>query len=180
MLLALLATLAHAKEDAFTRNPEGVGLGILLGAPTGFSFAWRPGGRFMVDGGIAWSFSAIPGGVSSYAQVHSDFCLDLADLRTAEIPDMHFPVWVGVGPRLHFGGGSGYEAFNAAARIPFGMGFWHDKLPIEGFVELAPGIGVYPTTEFVMDAAIGVRFFIALPGGEARFVGPEPDAPEPY
>ena len=180
MLLALLTTFAHADDSAFTRNPEGFGLGILLGAPTGFSFAWRPEGRFLVDGGLAWSFSAIPGGVNSYVQLHTDICIDIADMRTSERPDMHFPVWVGVGPRAHFGGGTGYEAFNLAARIPFAMGFWHTNLPIEGFVELAPGIGIFPETQFTMDAALGVRFFIAAPGGKPRMAGPDPDADPAY
>jgi hypothetical protein len=180
MLLALLASLARADDSAFTRNPEGIGLGIIVGAPTGFSFAWRPEGRYLVDGGLAWSFSPVPGGVTSYVQVHADFCLDIADMRTAELPDMHFPVWVGVGPRAHFGGGTGSEAFNLAARIPVAMGFWHTNLPIEGFVELAPGIGLFPESEFTMDAAIGVRFFIAAPGGGPRYVGADPDAFQPY
>jgi len=45
---------------------------------------------------------------------------------------------------------------------------------------LAPGIGVFPRTEFTMDAAIGVRFFIAAPGGKPRMTGPDPDAIPAY
>lgn len=180
-MLLLLAAVAIAAPlppaDAFTRDPEGVGIGLILGAPTGLSLAWRPGGRFMVDSGIAWSFSATGKG---WAQIHADACVDIADLRTAELPDMHFPLWIGAGPRARIGGGTGYEAFNLAIRVPLAMGFWHTGVPIEGFVELAPGVGIFPQTEFTMDAAVGVRFYIKAAGGTARFVGPDPGMDAPY
>ncbi len=180
MLALLLTTAAYAGDTVITHNPEGIGLGLILGAPTGFSFGWRPGGRFMADAGIAWSFSDSYDGLDSWAQVHADVCIDLADLRTADLPDMHFPVWIGVGPRARFGSGTGYEAFNLAARVPIAMGFWHNEVPIEGFLEVAPGVGLFPRTEFTFDASIGARFWLAAPGGTARFTAPEPMDDRPY
>lgn len=180
MLLSLTSLALAASpipDTAFTRNPEGVGIGLILGAPTGVSLAWRPGGRFMVDGGVAWSFSATGKG---WAQLHTDVCIDLADLRTADLPDMHFPIWIGAGPRARLGDGTGYDAFNLAIRVPVAMGFWHDDVPVEGFVELAPGIGIFPSTEFTMDAAVGVRFYMPAAEGSARFASPDVDAEVPY
>lgn len=166
MWVFLLATAAHA--DSFARDPEGVGFGVILGEPTGLSLAWRPEGRLWVDGGLAWSFP-------SFAQLHVDACFDIGDFRTADLPDMHFPVWIGAGPRFRVGSGSGYDAFNMGIRIPIGMGFWHDDIPIEGFLELAPGVGVVPGTEFIFDAGVGARFFIPTAGSGKRFSSPEPD-----
>ena len=59
-------------------------------------------------------------------------------------------------------------------RVPVGFGLWHHNVPVEGFIELAPGIGLFPRTEFVMDAALGIRFWIAAPGGAPRFAADEP------
>ncbi|MSQ01660.1 MAG: hypothetical protein EXR71_07175 [Myxococcales bacterium] len=171
---AAAATPMAAAESLINRDAEGIGMGLILGAPTGFSAAWRPGGRFLVDGGVAWSFVPTSGGVRSYAQLHIDAAIDLADLRTSEMPNMHFPIWMGVGPRTRLGDGTGYEAFNVAIRMPFGMGFWHDGVPVEGFIEIAPGVGVFPRTEFIVDAALGVRFYIPMPGGAPRFKSPDP------
>lgn len=172
---AAARTTAAAAESMITRNPEGIGVGLILGAPTGFSAAWRPGGRFMVDTGVAWSFVPTSGGVQSFVQLHADACIDLTDMRTAELPDMHFPLWLGVGPRARIGDGTGYDAFNLAVRLPFGMGFWHEGLPLEGFIEVAPGVGVYPRTEFIVDASVGVRFWIAAAVGTHRYAAPAPD-----
>jgi hypothetical protein len=166
MLVLLIAASAFAAP--LDRDPEGVGLGIILGEPTGFSAAWRPEGRFWVDGGLAWS-------LPSFAQLHVDACLDLGDFRTADLPDMHFPLWVGVGPRFRVGAGTGYDAFNMGIRVPIGFGFWHDGLPIEGFLELAPGVGVYPNTEFIFDGGVGARFFLPIANGGKRYSSPEPD-----
>ena len=173
MLLAALVGAAFAEEPLLTRDPEGLGLGLMLGEPTGFSGVWRPGGRFSVDMGLAWSFP-------SWAQFHTDACLDLVDLRTAELPDMHFPIWLGVGPRFRFGSGTDYDAFNMAIRVPVAMGFWHNQLPIEGFLELAPGVGVFPKTEFTMDVGVGARFFIPVPSTTPRFTSANPEDVEPY
>ncbi len=172
-------TAQAAAESLITRDPEGIGVGLLLGAPTGFSAAWRPGGRFLVDAGVAWSFVPTTRGVTSFVQLHVDGAFDLTDMRTAEMPDMHFPLSLGVGPRIRLGGGTGYDAFNLALRVPVTMGFWHEGVPVEGFIELAPGVGVFPLTEFILDAAIGVRFWLPAPGGGPRYAAADPEV-DPY
>ncbi|MBM4390821.1 MAG: hypothetical protein FJ090_06835 [Deltaproteobacteria bacterium] len=169
--LALLVSAAWA-DDGFSRDPEGIGMGIFLGGPTGFSAAWRPGGtwggRFWVDGAMAWSFA-------SFAQVHADACLDLADLRTSDIPNTHFPVWLGAGPRLRIGSGTGYDSVNLGIRVPIAMGVWHDKVPIEGWAELVPVVGVWPRTEMGFDGGIGARVYIPAGRQGPRLASPEPD-----
>ncbi len=167
-LLLVLSSEARAGDDGFDRDPEGIGIGILLGEPTGFSAAWRPGGRFWVDGAVAWSFP-------SFAQFHADACVDLSDLRTADIPNTHFPVWLGVGPRIRVGSGSGYDGVNLGVRVPIAMGVWHDKVPIEGWAELVPVVGVWPKTELSLDGGIGARIYFPAGRQGPRLSSPEPD-----
>lgn len=139
------------------REATGFGLGILLGVPTGFSFAWRPEtGRAWYDGAVAWSFDR------GTFDVHADVLLTLADLRTEEIPDVRFPVWIGVGPRFRLGDSPFTvedEIVALGVRVPVGMSFIHDGLPFEAFLELAPGIGLYPSTRAFFDVALGGRFY---------------------
>jgi hypothetical protein len=140
----------------FDRNAEGFGLGIVLGLPTGVSLAYRPGGRVWYDGALGWSFDH---GTST---VQGDVLLTLADLRTDDIPDVDFPVYLGVGPRLRLGDSPyvrGRDFAELGIRVPIGMAFIHDRVPLEAFVELAPGIDVYPTTQAIFDAAIGGRYY---------------------
>lgn len=154
----VLSTVPDAPADPiFNREVEGIGLGVVLGLPTGFSFAARPGGRAWFDAALAWSFDR------GTLHLHGDVLLTLADLRTDEIPDVRFPVWIGVGPRTRFGD-SPYtltqEIVNVGVRIPVGMSFIHDNVPLEAFLELAPGIGLYPATRGFFDVAIGGRYYL--------------------
>ena len=145
-------------EPTLNRDVGGFGLGILLGLPTGLSAAWRPAqGSVYYDGALAWSFD------QGTLHVHGDVLLRLADLRTDEIEDVHFPVYLGLGPRIRLGDSpytfSTQESVGIGIRVPIGMSFIHDGVPLEAFVELAPGIGLYPATIGTFDAAIGARYY---------------------
>lgn len=139
------------------RDAKGFGIGLLLGLPTGLSGALRPEkGRAWYDAALAWNFDR------STLHLHVDALITLADLRTDDIPDVHFPVSIGVGPRLRLGDSAleaDDELYHFGVRVPVGMSFIHDGLPLEGFLELAPGIGLYPATIGTFDAAIGGRYY---------------------
>jgi hypothetical protein len=145
-----------AKGTTLDREAKGYGLGLIIGLPTGLSGAYRPGGRAWYDAALAWSFDR------GTLQTHFDVELTLVDLRTEDIPDIHFPVYLGVGPRIHLGD-SPYtlheELVELGVRVPVGMGFIHDGLPLEAFVEVAPGLDIYPATVAICDVALGGRFY---------------------
>jgi hypothetical protein len=176
------------ETPVFDRDVGGFGLGILLGLPTGISVAYRPDtGRVYADAALAWSFDR------GTLHVHGDVLLRLADLRTDEIADVHFPVYLGLGPRMRFGN-SPYtladEVVELGLRVPIGMSFIHDDIPLEAFVELAPGIGLFPATTGTFDAAIGARYYFpvvsassahpeAAPAPTPAPAAPAPAAPAP-
>lgn len=171
MNLVLLLILTAVAEDMdasvqprpplLARDAEGFGVGIILGAPTGLSLGWRPGSALTYDAAVAWSFAR--GSLST----HFDVRTDIADAGNKDFPDTSFPIYVGVGPRLRLGDAvaDGQDAdFDLGIRVPVGMGIIHDNVPIEGFIELVPGVGLYPETTFLFDAALGIRMYI-LAGG---------------
>lgn len=162
-------------DPTLNRDVGGFGLGVVLGLPTGFSAAWRPAqGRVYYDAALAWSFD------QGTLLAHGDVLLRLADLRTDEIEDVHFPVYLGLGPRVRIGD-SPYtltdEVVGLGVRVPVGMSFIHDGVPLEAFVELAPGIGLYPGTIGTFDAAIGARFYFPGRPAESAPVGPGATGP---
>lgn len=146
------------EEPMLNRDIGGFGLGLLLGLPTGLSAAWRPAeGRVYYDGALAWGFD---GGM---LHIHGDVLLILADLRTDEIEDVHFPVYLGLGPRIRLEDKSRneyqQEVSRLGVRVPIGMSFVHDGVPLEAFLELAPGIGLFPAIDGTFDVAIGARYY---------------------
>jgi hypothetical protein len=168
VLLMIGATLAQdpaaseqARPPLLARDAEGFGVGIILGAPTGLSLGWRPGNALTYDAAVAWSFAR--GSLST----HFDVRMDIADAGNDDFPDTSFPIYVGVGPRLRLGDvvADGQDAdFDLGIRVPVGMGIIHDNVPIEGFVELVPGVGLYPETAFLFDAALGIRMYFPAGG----------------
>lgn len=144
---------AETADGPLDRDPSGLGVGLILGLPTGVSAAYKSKKLpVFFDAAIAWSFA-------QSVVVHADVCLQLSEMRSEDIPEFVFPVWIGVGPRTYIGATDNALPFELAARIPFGMAIYHERVPIEGFVELVPGIGVYPSTTFIFDAAVGGRFY---------------------
>jgi hypothetical protein len=136
---------------------RGWGVGVLLGIPTGISVARRETGRAWYDAAIAWSFDR------GTLDLHADILITLADLRSDDIADMTFPVWIGVGPRARFGDSpytSTDEVVALGVRVPLGMSFIHAALPLEGFLEFAPGLGLLPSTTPFFDVAIGARYYL--------------------
>ena len=188
MLVLLLVSVASAQEGTapfrmpaggeapvFDRDVGGVGVGIVLGLPTGITVAYRPDtGRVYADAALAWSFDR------GNLHVHGDVLLRLADLRTDEIADVHFPVYLGLGPRMRFGN-SPYtladEVVELGVRVPIGMSFIHDDIPIEAFVELAPGIGLFPATVGTFDAAIGARYYFPVAAASSARTKPAASPP---
>jgi hypothetical protein len=170
LALPLLTTLALAADpldavdsrarDLLARDPRGLGVGVILGAPTGVTVAYRAEGPTSLDGALAWSFDR-PG-----LSAHADIRYDVSHQTTPDIPDTHFLLTLGAGPRVRIGDppGDGSDAdFDAGLRFPVTLGFYHEGFPLEGFLEVAPGLQILPSSTFVLDGAVGLRFYVPPP-----------------
>jgi len=135
-------------------GPEGAGIGLILGEPTGLSLAYKPGGPSSFDGALAWS---VP---ESKFHLHADYVFELVSFRDPAAPVVEFPVYLGIGPRLHLGGNSSYASSIIGIRVPVGLGVEATEVPVEGFFELVPVLGLYPSTRMDFDAALGVRVYL--------------------
>ncbi|MBK9644544.1 MAG: hypothetical protein IPO67_05240 [Deltaproteobacteria bacterium] len=140
-------------------RPEGLGVGVLLGAPTGLSVAYRfDDPRHAVAAGLAWSVS------SRDVQLHLDYQLVLQRYESVEVDTVDFPLYIGVGARFRAGDSPYRNDPNFGLRVPFGVAVHPKSLPIEGFVEVAPIVGLFPDTTVYVDAGFGVRVYFGVNG----------------
>ncbi len=118
-----------------------VAAGIILGQPTGLSFLFRE----RIALGAAWS-------IYNRLHLHSDLWVGTDEL--VEPLDW----FVGVGGKLKLDALDEDDTRVAlGARVPVGVRtFVLDQLEI--FVEIAPGIQLFPETEPDIDAGLGVRY----------------------
>jgi hypothetical protein len=110
---------------------------------------------------MAWSVPA------SKFQLHGDMLFNLLTVHDPNAPNVAFPMYAGVGLRLRLAGDPDANKLNGPAdlpvqiglRMPLGISLLPDDFPLDAFVEIVPVIGVFPTTNFDLDAAIGFRAF---------------------
>jgi hypothetical protein len=139
-----------------SQGTRGVGVGVILGEPTGLSGAWRGRGASAFDGAVAWSF---PG---SSLQFHADYLHELLTFQDPASPVVDFPVYIGAGMRVRVG-----EDFHdghadiLGLRAPVVLGVRGGRVPVEGFLEVAPVLVMYSGLHVTADAALGVRLYLS-------------------
>ncbi|WFB35553.1 DUF3996 domain-containing protein [Kiritimatiellota bacterium B12222] len=137
---------------------EGIGMGIIVGEPTGLSLKKWINDTRALDAGIAWSFS----GNNSF-HLHADYLIHRFDLM-AEDAKGQFPLYFGIGARVKFenindGNGSYDEDVWVGVRVPLGISILFSETPVELFAEIVPVLDLVPDTNFDLNAAVGARYY---------------------
>lgn len=158
LLFVFLALPAYSLEeigddDGGGRGASGrrFGLGIVLGEPTALT------GKLFLDS-------------SSAVQLHLGYAFGRRD-RLSLIIDYLFHIngvippieragtltpYVGIGGRIAV---RYEEDVLFGARVPVGLSFMINNVPLEVFLEVALGIGLIPKTVAIFDAGLGVRYY---------------------
>lgn len=154
MLLGLLAPHAAGAAQPGTGR-RGVGLGIILGEPTGVSVKGWIDHDTAVDAAAAWAFS----GHSSF-QVHADYLKHVYGIVDHAGIGGRLPFYYGVGGRIKFHDRrNGATDTRAGVRIPFGLTYLPDDAPFDLFLEVVPVLDATPSTDLRLNAAIGGRYY---------------------
>lgn len=187
MLPRLIATIALlcAAGLAAGRN---FGVGFMLGDPTGFTAKYWTSSRTALDFGLGWtgnywgstnwyddrcyrrSFrNDNPGYCRDQAygpeyydddgygwrvfHVHADYIFhNFNVIRTSE----KFPLHYGPGIMLNY---VDYDFAQIGVRGNFGISWLPRRVPMDVFLEIAPGFLIIPRPDFDIDACVGARFF---------------------
>lgn len=150
-LVIVFFLLFAVNESIAQQHP--FGLGLIIGEPTGISAKLWTSNINAFDFGLGWS--GIDNKNHSRKRVH--FHMDyLWHSFNAISSTERFPLYYGVGGR--FTGGQDYES-SLAVRGVLGIAWLPHGIPIDVFLELVPSLEIIPSTDFDLDAAIGVRYF---------------------
>ena len=123
------------------------GLGVILGEPSGLCFKTWIGHKAAIDGAIAWSF-----GDGDAFHFHVDYLFHDFDMFSARKGDLVF--YYGFGGRI-----KAQEKSRVGVRVPLGISYIFEKVPLDIFLELAPGIDLSPSTDFWIHGSIGFRYY---------------------
>jgi hypothetical protein len=141
--IALLAILACASLYAQDR---GVGVGIMIGSPTGLNGKLWMTQKNAVDLGLAWDFTD-----DGYFHIHGDYLWHFPNVFQS---NQRLVLYTGIGARFGFS-----EKTRVGVRIPFGIEWWPRNTPLDVFLELVPVLDLAPKSKFAFNGGVGVRFF---------------------
>ncbi|MCX5859631.1 MAG: DUF3996 domain-containing protein [Proteobacteria bacterium] len=155
LFLALILPILPASLNPAQAQDRGVGLGVILGEPTGVVLKGWITKRQAVDGGLAWSF-----GRRDSLHVHADYLFH--EFNLFKVEEGQLPMYFGVGGRFKLGDNeddSGGNDDRVGVRIPVGIDYLFRKVPVDIFLEIVPIMDLVPETAFALNAGIGARFF---------------------
>lgn len=149
ILLALFLTLSINTISYAQDADKDLGIGFMVGEPTGLSLKSWTGNNNAIDIGFAWSF-----GRYDAINIHADYLWHHYNVFD-NVESGSLPIYYGIGGRVVL-------AENDAligARVPVGINYLFEDSPIGLFMEIAPIFNIAPSTDFDVDGALGVRFY---------------------
>ena len=159
VILACLSSWAIADDTATNpsitadsvRYDDGTrfGVGVIIGEPTGASLKYFFTDTFAIDGAVGWAFHH-----GTDFHVHSDALWHIHDLF--DTTEGQLSLYFGVGARVKFRDNA---EDRIGVRIPVGVSYKFDRVPVDLFVEVAPIIDFTPETEGSFSAGIGARYW---------------------
>lgn len=132
----------HAEEKGV------LGVGLIVGEPTGVSGKYYLGNDTAIDAALGAAF------LGRGVQAHGDFLWHPWVLDSKD--SFALPVFIGVGMRIlnHDANGEDEDHVRIGVRVPVGIVFDFTKIPLDVFAEVA-GVGDYHTAG---DSQFGIGF----------------------
>jgi len=146
------ATVTKSAKSAGTSEDYAgrVGAGVIMGEPTGASVKYWLNNTLAIDGAFGWSTHD-----HSDFYVHSDALWHNFDL--IPVSKGRMPFYFGVGGLVRFRNGNRDD--QVGVRVPVGVSYMPDGLPIDIFAEIGPAIDVSPNVQGEVTGGIGVRYW---------------------
>lgn len=146
-LTVLLVATAVGTASAQEKN---VGLGFIIGEPTGIDVKFNLTKIHALEFALAWSLSD-----ENDLHVQGDYLwhkYDVIDLNNSD----EMPLFFGVGGRIIL-----REDVDdvVGVRFPVGLDYIFANYPFDIFVEIVPILDLAPDTDFDLEGAIGARFW---------------------
>ena len=140
---------AGATKTSSSFKHGNVGIGVILGEPTGLSAKLWTSANTAFDLGLAWSFSG-----NGNFHIHGDYLFHR--FGVFNVSKGALPLYFGVGVRMLFRDDADD---NIGIRFPIGIEYFFDDLPLAVFVEIVPILDLTPSSDFDINGGLGGRFY---------------------
>ena len=130
-------------------DERNIGVGLIVGEPTGISAKWWQNETVAYDAGVTWALS-----YDAELHLHADYLRHNYDLLGKEISKGKLPLYYGVGARLRLS-----DDPVLGARVPVGVNYLFKNEPIGIFIEAVPTLNLLPDVDFELNGGIGARYY---------------------
>ena len=128
---------------------ENLGLGVIIGDPTGVSLKYKLASDNAIDGALAWSSLGV--------HLHSNYLWQRDNYFN--IDSQTFDLYYGIGLRLiSINSGSNKNKTSIGPRAPLGANYKLRGTQLQFFAELALNLNLTPSSDVDFDGGIGMRF----------------------
>lgn len=158
--LIVMLVLASAGE---LRAVDGLGVGLILGEPSGISIKkWITPDRAL-DAAAAWSMSE-----HERFQFHADYLIHTFDWFNPGVHPGQLPFYYGIGGRIRLADDTHHrwrddhytaDETTVGVRVPFGIAYLAASVPLESFLEIVPVLDLAPDTHVGVNGAIGFHYY---------------------
>ena len=151
-----LAQSLPNKQDSMEGPATGVGVGAVVGTPSGLAVSWRPTPTKAIQ--AATGFSGQQGRFALNADyIHTVWAFFSGD------GSWILPVYVGGGVRYRTAANDNDQRVadqsGFGVRLPVGLRVYPEDVRLDIFVEGAPAVHFMPAPTFAVDFGIGVRLW---------------------
>lgn len=149
IFLVTAAALMFLAPSLFAQD-KGLGVGVIIGQPTGFSVKSWLNPQNALDFGLGFSFAKNDNRV----HIHADYLWhSFSAIHSTEKFVLYY------GPGLKLKTGRSNEDAVLGIRGVIGIEWMARTAPVDIFLEIAPVMNVVPGTGLDMDAGFGARYY---------------------
>ncbi len=153
--LALVLSLMLGISNLFAQwadTRSALGVGVIIGDPTGISLKYWKSAEQAYQFGGAWSFVG-----EGAVHLYGDFLLHYT--HVIQQAPVGFRTYLGLGGRMKFA-----RLFRAGFRIPLGLSYQFPNAPLDFFLEVVPIMDIIPETRLQLNGGFGIRYYFLLRG----------------
>lgn len=149
----------HINGRSFEANKT-FGLGLELGAPTGINGKYFVASDRALDFGLGWIYTYAH---RNGGHIYADYLFHPASLVQSEA--LELPFYIGFGGRLwDFEGRDNDDALAVGFRVPIGLSFDFNNVPVDIFVQLVPTLDFFSgyrehDVYLDIDFSLGIRYW---------------------
>ncbi len=147
-------TTSTGSTDLYSGAPQTkrFGAGLILGEPVGATVKYWLNNTMAVDGAAGFSSHS-----HSSLYFNADVLWHKFDLFDISPAPGKMPLYFGVGGLLRFRNHGEDDVLGV--RVPVGVDYIFDNLPIDVFAEVGPAVDVHPSFRGEITGGIGARFW---------------------